>query len=54
MFDVLREIVKRYKCYRNPISYYRSIGVEIGDRCEIRGVNFGSEPYLIKIGDHVR
>ena len=30
-------------------------GVKIGTNCEIyRDVNFGSEPYLIIIGDHVR
>ena len=33
----------------------RKKGAKIGERCEIyRDVNFGSEPYLIKIGDHVR
>lgn len=55
MPGIVKELLKRYKCYKNPISYYRSLGVIIGERCEIRGsVNFGSEPYLIKIGDHVR
>lgn len=33
----------------------RSRGVSIGKNCEIyRDVNFGSEPYLISIGNHVR
>jgi acetyltransferase-like isoleucine patch superfamily enzyme len=55
MFGIIKELLKRYRCYKNPISYYRNLGVSIGERCEIRGgVNFGSEPYLIKIGDHVR
>ena len=55
MSGIIKELLKRYKCYKDPISYYRSLGVVIGERCEIRGgVNFGSEPYLIKIGDHVR
>ena len=55
MFGAVKELWKRYKCYKNPISYYRRLGVVMGERCEIRGgVNFGSEPYLIRIGDHVR
>ena len=55
MSGVIKELLKRYKCYKDPISYYRSLGVVIGEKCEIRGsVNFGSEPYLIKIGNHVR
>lgn len=29
--------------------------IQLGEHCEIhRNVNFGSEPYLISIGDHVR
>lgn len=36
-------------------SYWRRQGVKIGDRCYIEpDVKFGSEPYLISIGDHVR
>lgn len=35
--------------------YLRNIGVDIGSNCEIyKDVSFGSEPYLIKIGNHVR
>ena len=35
--------------------YFRRKGAEIGVGCEIGSkVSFGSEPYLIKIGDHVR
>lgn len=55
MSGIIKEFLKRYKCHKDPISYYRNLGASIGERCEIRGgVNFGSEPYLIKIGDHVR
>ena len=33
----------------------RGGGVKIGDNCEIYpSVNFGSEPYLISLGNHVR
>ncbi len=34
--------------------YARFIGVSIGSRCNIQNVNFGSEPYLIEIGNHVQ
>lgn len=37
------------------LNYLRKKGVRIGTGCEIyRSVNFGSEPYLISIGNHVR
>ncbi len=33
----------------------RKLGVKIGKGCEIqRNVSFGSEPYLISLGDNVR
>ena len=39
----------------NYISYLRTKGVKIGDDCEIyKSANFGSEPYLISLGNHVR
>lgn len=53
--NFVREIIKRIKVAKAPAQYYRSLGSKIGERCEIRGhVNFGSEPYLISIGNHVR
>ena len=39
---------------KNPIKYARSIGVSIGDNCRLTGnPGWGSEPWLIKIGNHV-
>ncbi|WP_036613039.1 acyltransferase [Oribacterium sp. P6A1] len=36
-------------------NYLRRKGVKIGNNCEIyKSANFGSEPYLIEIGNHVR
>lgn len=47
----ISKIVKRI----NPIFYWRRKGVLIGENCEIYPTaNFGSEPYLIEIGNHVR
>lgn len=39
----------------NPLEYWRQKGVRIGGECEIySSANFGSEPYLISLGNHVR
>jgi acetyltransferase-like isoleucine patch superfamily enzyme len=34
--------------------YARGVGVKIGENCQIETREFGSEPYLIEIGNHVR
>lgn len=34
--------------------YARNLGVKIGKGCSIKTRNFGTEPYLIKIGNHVQ
>lgn len=40
---------------QNPVKYGRKIGVKIGEKCSFTTCpHFGSEPYLITIGDHVR
>ena len=40
---------------KNPVAYLRNKGAKIGDHCSIASnVSFGSEPYLITLGDHVR
>ena len=52
MFKRLIDNIKRRV---NPIKYWKSLGAIIGKDCEIYpSANFGSEPYLISIGDHVR
>lgn len=39
----------------NPIKYGRKIGVTIGEKCSFTTCpNWGTEPYLISIGNHVR
>src|SRR5438552_2654257 len=45
-----------WKMRRDPIAYARSLGVHIGDDCQLLGLapfTFGSEPYLIWIGNRV-
>ncbi len=42
--------------HSDPIAYARSVGVNVGSNCRFLGVKagtFGSEPFLISIGDHV-
>lgn len=43
---------------RDPVAYARSLGVKIGNNVRLVGIRpgygtFGSEPYLVSIGDHV-
>ncbi len=42
------------KILLNDEQYARKIGVTIGHSCSIATRNFGSEPYLITIGDYVQ
>ena len=52
MLKILIEKIKRLK---NPIAYWRKKGLTIGDGCQIySSTQFGSEPYLITVGNNVR
>ena len=51
--NIIKKLIKRYKQSRDPIAYARSIGVTVGEGCELLSSNFGTEPWLITIGDHV-
>lgn len=52
---VLKLLLEKYKINKNPVLYWRKRGIQIGENCEIyASANFGSEPYLISIGNHVR
>lgn len=47
---ILKKILKNY----NSIKYARLIGVKVGDNCRLIGnIKYGTEPYLIEIGNHV-
>lgn len=56
LFKVYAKIVLLFTPRRKYVDYLRKyIGIHIGDNCEVyRSANFGSEPYLVFIGDHVR
>lgn len=50
---ILRKLKLRYGSQQTVIATLRKMGVQIGERCRIYAIDFGSEPYLIKLGDHV-
>lgn len=60
MFDLLKKKLREYyflRVKKDTIAYAKMLGVHMGERCEILGNPrsvFGSEPYLVKIGNHVR
>jgi acetyltransferase-like isoleucine patch superfamily enzyme len=48
--------INNVRLYRDPVRYFRRQGAEIGEGVEIYGANlftFGSEPYLVSIGNQV-
>jgi len=52
----LRLGVNTVRLRQDPVRYFRGKGVRIGEGVEIFGANlftFGSEPYLVSIGDRV-
>jgi len=53
---MFKQFSDRWKIRRDPVAWARSKGVQIGEHCRLLGltsVTFGSEPYLITLGDHV-
>lgn len=54
--EVLSLAVNTARLYHDPVGYFRSQGADIGENVEIFGANlftFGSEPYLVSIGNQV-
>lgn len=52
MFAKLKYLYWRF--IKSPIEQARHLGVNIGKNCFISTRNWGTEPYLITIGDHVQ
>ena len=50
---VIKSIIHRVHQKIDPIGYAKSIGVRVGNNCRLINVSFGSEPYLVTLGDHV-
>ena len=52
---MLSRLIEFYKRkFYTGVEYGRSIGVRIGKDCKISTKYFGTEPYLIEIGNHVQ
>ena len=55
-YSIFRRLYLRALMRVSAVKYAREIGVQVGERCKfvaISGSTFGSEPYLISIGNHV-
>ena len=53
---VLRSIHDAWRLRSDPVAWSRRLGVTVGRECRLLDVSratFGSEPYLIQLGDHV-
>ena len=50
---LVQKLKLRYGSQETVIDTLRAMGVRIGKRCRIYTANFGTEPWLIRIGDHV-
>lgn len=60
MIGIIKRLVRRLKesqyVQSDPVGFARSIGVQVGDDCRLLGMrrsNYGAEPFLVKIGNHV-
>jgi acetyltransferase-like isoleucine patch superfamily enzyme len=52
--NIFRKIVLKYSERYMPLTYAKLMGVKFGMHCRFIGRNnFGSEPYLIRLGDYV-
>ncbi len=52
IFKKVRYLYYRY--FTSPFRYAKYLGVKIGEKCLINTYNWGTEPYLISIGNHVQ
>ena len=53
--SLINTIISKYTRVVDPISYWKKQGLSIGNNCEVYySASFGSEPYLVSIGNHVR
>jgi acetyltransferase-like isoleucine patch superfamily enzyme len=50
---LIQKLKLRYGSQETVIRTLREMGVQVGERCRIYTSNFGGEPWLIRIGEHV-
>lgn len=53
MIPSLRAIWNWLSSRRDRVRLARNLGVKVGERCRLYDCDFGSEPYLIELGNHV-
>lgn len=60
VFSIIKRLVYRIKRLianksgsAKKISFMRKQGMKIGERCHLETIAFGTEPYLIELGNHV-
>lgn len=51
IIDIIIRFIKKSRM--SDIEYYRTLGVKIGNNCRIYTNRFGSEPWLVSIGNNV-
>jgi acetyltransferase-like isoleucine patch superfamily enzyme len=54
--EIFSGVRREWQIRKDPVQYARSLGVQIGKNCRLlglRGYTFGTEPWLVKLGDHV-
>mgnify|MGYP000849565594 CR=1 FL=1 len=51
-FSIIKSVYRQ--TFWDGVKYAKSLGVKVGEGCCIYKVHWGSEPYLIEIGDHVQ
>ena len=52
---IFKRFIEKMQKHRNYVKFLRKRGCQIGEGCEIySSASFGSEPYLITLGNHVR
>ena len=53
---IVRKLIAAWQMITDPVGYAKRIGVKFGDDCRFISLSFatfGSEPYLIRLGNHV-
>ncbi len=51
---MIKKLLNKWRMYKNPVAHARKRGVTVGERCKfITPTHWGSEPWLITIGNHV-
>ena len=53
MCPIIKKIIYRILYLINEIKAAKYLGVKIGENCRLLKCTFSTEPYLVKIGNHV-